>query len=93
VGRMIHSSTLLIPYPWGCCMAKVPLLTLSSKSCFLAHTGTQSSTLSATTQLATFTLRCQGNQCSCCSMGSRRHKPAGTVPLAVATLSCALWSP
>jgi hypothetical protein len=57
------------------------------KSCFPAHTGTQSTTLPPNTQPATFILKHQGNwpPCvsrthgSCCSMGDRRCKPAALV--------------
>jgi hypothetical protein len=68
---------------------------LSSKSCFLAHTGTQSSMLPPATcssllhDLLPFTLKCQGILDPCISrthsshwsMGNRRHKPSGLVLL------------
>jgi hypothetical protein len=103
MGRMTHSSTLPIPCSWSYHMAPGSIThhSLGGKSFFQAHTGTQSSTLPLTTQPATFTLKCQGNQClcvnrthgSCFSSGNRTHKPAGSVPLEAVPLNCAPWSP
>jgi hypothetical protein len=67
---------------------------LGGKSCFLAHTGTQSSTLRPAIQPANlhpempgkpYTSRTQG---SCCS-----HKPAGLVPCACSAVVLGFWNP
>jgi hypothetical protein len=65
MGRTVCSSTLPIPGPEVSMWLKAPFLCVigSSKSCFPTHTGTLYTP--PTTQSATFTLKCQGNQHPC----------------------------
>jgi hypothetical protein len=101
MGRMTHSSTLLVPHPWShhVALGSITWYLLGCKPCFLAHIGTQSYMLPPTTWPATFTLKHQGNCCPCanrtygycCSMGNKRWKTASSVLPEAAPLNCAPW--
>jgi hypothetical protein len=101
MGRMAHSSTLLILCPWSHLAAPgLHYSVLSCKSCFPAHTRTWNIMFPLTTWPAAFTMKHQGNWCpcvsrtngSCCSTSNRMCKPSGLVPPAAVSLNCTPWS-
>jgi hypothetical protein len=102
MGRMTCSSTLQIPHPRNHHSApgSITWLSLSGKSYFPAHIGTQISMLPPH---MTFYLhpetpgkpapRSSGTLGSHWLMGNRNHKPAGSIPPEATPQNWAPWSP